>query len=217
METTRYTVGPLWQVLLADLGLRETDVLRRAGLPDGFFTGPNGRLGPNEFYDFWRAMEAESGAEDCAIRFNECLPTDVFTPPVFAAMCSRNLMMAVRRLSRYKALLAPVEIRVIEDEDTVSFTPVWHGSEAHPPESLVRADLLFILRLGRAGTRRPMSALAAWTETLTDPSPSFSAVIAVSTVWCRVPATVTPVQLTKERSASWRTSAGISSNREFRT
>ncbi len=37
---------------------------------------------------------------------------EVFSPPIFAALCSANLMQAVQRLAKYKQLVAPMGLDV---------------------------------------------------------------------------------------------------------
>ena len=79
-------------------------------------------------------MEAEASGEiPFAIRFNDSLRTEVFSPPVFAAMCSPNLTVAITRLSTYKSLIAPMTITVIEGDETVTFSPEWFGADRSPP------------------------------------------------------------------------------------
>ncbi|MEL6188225.1 MAG: AraC family transcriptional regulator ligand-binding domain-containing protein, partial [Myxococcota bacterium] len=162
-----YPVGPSWRVLLADLGLEPSDVLRRADLAEGLLSRPGERLSPDEFYRFWEAMESLSTGH-FALRFNESLRTDAFSPPVFAAMCSPNLLGAIRRLSEYKPLVAPMTIAITETPELVTFEPRWFGASRPVPSSMALGDLLFILRLARAGTRKPVTACRVWSESASE-------------------------------------------------
>lgn len=149
---------------MRDLEVDPRNVVRRAGLPEGIISDPSARLTPQSFYAFWSALEAETGHPDFALLFNESLRAEAFSPPVFAALCSPNLSVAVERLSTYKSLVAPLRIDIVDAADTVSFHPTWLGCDDDPPPSLVLSDLLFILKLGQVGTRTAMRALRVWTE-----------------------------------------------------
>ncbi len=59
-------------------------------------------------FRFWRALEAEASDAMFPLRLVEILSADSFNPPLFAALCSANLVQALQRLAKYKQLVAPM-------------------------------------------------------------------------------------------------------------
>ena len=166
MTARRYPIDKEWRVLIKDLGLQPADVLRRASLSDDLLSRPMAHLQPEEFYRFWESVESEHGDPHFAIRFHETLRTESFSPPIFAALCSPNLLVAAQRIGQYKALVAPMRVEVHEEGETVVVTPVWLRTTRQPPISLVLADLLFVVRLARVGTRERITPVGVLAEEL---------------------------------------------------
>lgn len=50
-----------WQVLLKDMGFQPSHVLRKAGLPEDLFSREGYALTTDEYFRFWRNLEAEAG------------------------------------------------------------------------------------------------------------------------------------------------------------
>jgi AraC-like DNA-binding protein len=149
-----------WQTLLKDLGLQPGHVLRRAGLPDDLLTRGTPGLSTEDYFRFWCALEAEAGDALFSLRLVETLSAESFDPPLFAALCSANLMQAVQRLAKYKQLVAPMRLEVeIGKHGELTLTPHWLSVQSEVPASLQVAEIAFFLRLARLATREPVSAL----------------------------------------------------------
>ena len=89
----------------------------------------------------------------CPIRFNEVMRTEHFFPPVFAALCSPDLLTAARRISKYKWLMSPQRMQVEVTRDSVTVTKEWIETALAPPVSLAVMELVFLLNLARLATR----------------------------------------------------------------
>ncbi|HEY9105699.1 MAG TPA: helix-turn-helix domain-containing protein, partial [Roseateles sp.] len=95
---------------------------------------------------------------------------EVFSPPLFAALCSANLVQALQRLAQHKRLVAPMALDLaLQADGRLTVRPRWTEAPGAPPLSLQLAELAFFLRLGRLGTREAMRALQV---TLPEPSPA---------------------------------------------
>ena len=149
-----------WQMLLQDLGVKPADVLRHAGLAEDLFSRPGAALKPSEWFALWRSLEICVDVPHFPILLAEAVTTEVFSPPIFAALASPNLSTAARRLSRYKRLIAPMRLDVVEDESGLNLTFHWLADEA-PPTSLMALELAFITRLVRLATREHVVPLVA--------------------------------------------------------
>ncbi|WP_223121857.1 AraC family transcriptional regulator ligand-binding domain-containing protein [Pseudomonas nitroreducens] len=160
MQKKTFPIKIGWQPLLKDLGLKPGHVLRRAGLPDDLLSRGAPGLSTADYFRFWYALEIEAGAPLFPLRLVDTLSAETFDPPLFAALCSANLMQAVQRLAKYKQLVAPMrlEVEVGKDGD-LTLTPQWLSVQAEVPCSLQVAELAFFLRLARLATCEPAKAL----------------------------------------------------------
>jgi AraC-like DNA-binding protein len=163
-----YALDTTWRTLLADLGVSPANVLRRAGLPEDLLHQPQVRLAPEDYYRLWSGAEDETGDPLFPIRVCEAVRSESFSPPLFAALCSPNLLVAAQRIARYKRLIGPMQLDLAEDSDTVSLTFLWQ--EGSPPTaSLVMMELLFCVALVRTGTRQVIHPVDFTTSDLPAP------------------------------------------------
>ncbi len=148
-----------WRTLLKDFGLPVERLLRRAGLPEDLFSREQG-LSTEEYFRFWCALEDEAGDPMFPLRIVETVTAESFDPPIFAALCSANLMQAVQRLAKYKQLMAPMRLQVdVNKKGDLTVTPHWLLAPRDVPASLPVAELAFFLRLARLATREPIKAI----------------------------------------------------------
>ena len=166
MTAHTYCLDVTWRPLLKDLGLSSADVLRRAGLPDDLLTRPAVRIASPDFYRFWEGMQAESGDPYFPLTLCQTIRGDSFSSPLFAALCSPNLVVAARRIARYKTIVAPMELEVREERDTLTLEFRWLEIDPAPPLSLVITDLLYFVSLARLGTREHIVPLQVCTTEL---------------------------------------------------
>lgn len=183
MTRDTFAMDVAWPSLLAQLGVNATNVLRRAALPDDLLSQPNTRLDTQAYFRFWEALEAEtaSHATPLPLRLYAALRPEVFSPPLFAALCSPDLVTALERLAQHKALVAPQRLLLDRDATTLKATLVWHDQTQPPPPSLVVSELLFLTTLARMGTHdtiRPLAVTAP--QPPTDATGAYAALLGVS-------------------------------------
>jgi AraC-like DNA-binding protein len=154
MQTaTTYALDTTWRPLLKDLGIAPGNVLRRAGLPEDLFARPAIRLEAGDFHRFWSGFEAELDDTLFPLRLCQSIRSETFSPPLFAALCSPNFLVATQRIARYKSLVAPMRLSVQERGPQVTLRLAWLDEVPRPPRSLVVTELLFFVTLARLGTR----------------------------------------------------------------
>ncbi|MDA2892091.1 AraC family transcriptional regulator ligand-binding domain-containing protein [Mycolicibacterium sp. BiH015] len=163
MTSQSYALDTTWRTLLRDLGVAPADVLRRAGLADDLFQHPSTRLAPLDYYRLWNSIEAETKDPALPVSLCRAVRAESFSPPLFAALCSPNFMVAAQRIAHYKKLVAPMRFGVTEHGDLVTVELSWLDAP-RPPASLIMMELLFCVALIRLGTReaiRPVEVTAA--------------------------------------------------------
>lgn len=164
MSTSTYALDTTWRTLLNDLGVRPADVLRRASLPDDLFQQPTVRLSAVDYYRLWSGLEAQLGDALLPLRVCEAVRSESFSPALFAALCSPDLLVAARRIAQYKALIGPIRLDVAEHGGLVSCTFTWADESLQPPDSLALMELLFCVTLARMGTRSAVNAVEVITR-----------------------------------------------------
>ena len=164
MVAREYALESIWRPLLKDLGIAPADVLWRAGLPEDLLTRSSVRLPAEAFYRFWRSFETELGDPLFPLRVGETLQVESFSPPLFAALCSPDFVTACERIARYKPLIAPFRLSLLQERDSVALTLTWPEDAPAPPRSLILAELVFFIHLIRLATREPIQPLSVTTR-----------------------------------------------------
>lgn len=125
-------------------------------------------MGSTDYYRFWASIEAETQDPAFPVRLCRDIRSEAFSAPLFAALCSPNLLCAAQRVSRFKALVGPLRLDIRETAQTIDLEVAWLDGEPAPPASLVITELLFCVTLARMGTRGPVHPLAVSTSAMPD-------------------------------------------------
>lgn len=164
-----FVLTPAVRSLLTDLDVSVDAVLRRAQIPADFFSRGTGELSSARYFAFWSAVEQESDCDALPVAVAAALRAESFDPPIFAALCSPNLMTAARRIARFKPLIGPIVITVDRTADGTMVSYDWR-TETAPPTVFTTVELLFWVALARLATRRPVTPLRV--QATRPPSPS---------------------------------------------
>lgn len=155
-ETQNITLDRGWLVTLRDLGIDPEDVLLRAQLPLEVLHRETSRLSIAEFFGLIDAADRVADDPLLALRFGQAASPELFSPPIFAALCSPTLVAAVKRIATHKRLVAPINLTVQETGDGLVINWAWDDPTITSPRLLVGADLVFITQLARIATREPI-------------------------------------------------------------
>lgn len=153
MDRVRVERG--WRVILRDMGIDPDDVARAAELPLGFFDLDDPRLSIPAFFRMWDALDTTIGDPLLPLRIAEAMRGEVFSPLVFACLCSANLSQAFQRMATYDRLTSPVRLVLEEREGALWIEKRW-GLEAPTPTLLSRTEVVGLLQLARLGTRKKL-------------------------------------------------------------
>lgn len=170
MHTAKvFMIDAGWRTLLKDMGIAAANVMRLAGLPEDALYQPHTGLNTADYFRFWQALEQTAAHPLFALQLVGALTAEVFSPPLFAALCSPNMHAASQRLAQYKQLIAPMALDLHTDASgALTLQPRWLATEEaapasavtqNAPLSMVITELAFLLRLARLGTREPIQAM----------------------------------------------------------
>ncbi|GAK29500.1 AraC family transcriptional regulator [Serratia liquefaciens] len=156
---SRFAVHPGWRILITDMGLVPSEVLTLAALPADLFSRKDAWITPTEYYQLWQGLELAGGTENIALLLGRAISVEAFDPAIFASLCSRNLNMALERLSEYKRLIGPLvaNVTVCSNHTEVVFS--CYEYEKPLPRSLGIAEAVFVTQLARIATRHPIKII----------------------------------------------------------
>jgi AraC-like DNA-binding protein len=153
VTSDRFRVSRLWATRLREHQVSVPDVLRRAGLPAGFFQQEKIYATTAELFAFWRAIGETSQDPGIGLKLGIEPRFERYQATAIAAVCSHSFRDALQRIGRYKRLTCPEEIRVRtsgNDEASVEF--LYTQAEEVQPDVMVDLVLSWILAIGRRGT-----------------------------------------------------------------
>jgi len=148
-----------WGALADSLGARPADILRLAELPRDLFNRERPTLGPEAFFRLWAALVEALASETPGLDLGWAISSDVFSPPIFAASCSPNLLVATERLHRFKPLVGPLKL---EPHNTRGGLELTFGAEdgVHLPDEFIAMELVFLVHFARISTRHAIRPIA---------------------------------------------------------
>ena len=144
---------------LSGMGFSMEEVLKRAMLPEDLFARQTPSLTAEEYFRFMEAIDALSPDEQTPVRLAASEGIEAFSPPIFAAYCSRNALVCLKRLAQYKPLIGALLYRVEETETEVSVEILSANPELELPEILVGIELVFLVGLIRKATKERIMPL----------------------------------------------------------
>jgi AraC-like DNA-binding protein len=148
----RFKVPRLLATRLGEHDVSLPRVLRRAGLPAGFFQQEKIYVNTPELFALWRAIGETSGDPQIGLKLGAEPRFERYQPSAIAAVCSRSFRDALQRIARYKQLTCPEEICVRTTGGEASVEFVYLQAEEAQPDVLVDLALSWILAIARRGT-----------------------------------------------------------------
>jgi AraC-like DNA-binding protein len=144
---------------LEDLGVRASEVLRRAGLPQRYVDQPRVLLNTQEWFAFWRAIGEASTDPAMGLLLGTETKTERFSPSGLAALSTENFGAAVEQIARYKQLTCPEEIVQEKDDEEWTIRFRWLLAAEVEPPILIDCCFAWLLSTARHGTGTRLSPL----------------------------------------------------------
>lgn len=135
----------------ADINVSE--VIKKAGLSEDIFSHKQPSMNTEEYIHFMEAIKELAQDNELPLRISTVESLETFSPPVFAAYCSRNSLMCMKRLADYKKLIGSLVFKVIENKNNVTLEMTFERNEFKLPEFLVASEFVFTLQIMRNATK----------------------------------------------------------------
>jgi AraC-like DNA-binding protein len=153
----RFRVSSTMPRKLGGLGLSPEAVLRQSGLPMTLFNQEKILVSTEEFFALYRGIAEAAKDPGFGLKLGTEERIERYDPIKIAALSAKSFRDAVERLSRYKQLTCPEEIRVLQrgNESAVQF--VWILAHEKEPPLLVDVCFAWIVDMASRGVGRPLS------------------------------------------------------------
>ncbi len=132
-------------------------------------------MSTSQYFDLWRGIEEEAGEPTLPIALVEALSVEVFDAPIFAALCSPNLNVAVSRIGRFKRLIGPLALHQDHGDAATTIEIEFLDKTLEPPIPLIAAELAFFVQLARIATREHVEPIAVTTPVPPRPEAAYAA------------------------------------------
>lgn len=161
----RYLLETGWQILFKDLDVSPQDVLYYARLPLDLLSRKSPTITGDEFFRLWNGLAQTLRHEPTfPLRLAQTITPEIFSPPIFACLCSRNLNIALQRITHYKPLVAPVHLKIEQNERHTVLVINSVSDLMVLPQSLIIFELAFWVQIARIATREHIIPLHVHTN-----------------------------------------------------
>lgn len=144
---------------LSSYGIDIEEALRKIGQPEDTFNRQNSSMSVEGYFAFIDAAIAQVYEPNLPIRMGTAEDIRTFSPPVFAAYCSKNGRTCFERLARYKRLIGPLDFAVEEFDKNFSIEVKAQIETLDVPKFLVEVEFVFLVNLVRSATKENISPI----------------------------------------------------------
>ena len=153
MSKNYFILDKKYSDLLEKLGLNTQEVLKKAQLPQDLFNRKSPVMTIEEYIRFMESIKELSKNDSLAIKMGTIENLETFSPPIFAAYCSKNALTCMKRISKYKKLIGPLEFVVNTNKDNITIEISFANNKNEMPEFLVMTEMVFLIILIRSATK----------------------------------------------------------------
>ncbi len=145
----KLTITNQFQEFLLGIGINIEDLLKKANIPNKLWQ-EEVSLTTVEYFNLLVELDKVM-SEDSIILLSDIDNIKMFMPPLFAALSSPNGTEAIKRFSKFKKLIGPIEVEYLISDVSISISYSYiHKSQTLPKFAILNEQLLLlsILRKG---------------------------------------------------------------------
>lgn len=149
----RYILDGQYGKYLEMIGIRVGEALKTAGVPEDLFSRRKPVLDEEAYYRLMDAVGAQIADPSLPIKIASADNIESFSPPIFAAYCSKDGRACLERLSRYKRIIAPMRYELSEADGKVRLEIATSTDTLTMPQFLVETEMVFVIHIIRTATK----------------------------------------------------------------
>ena len=167
----KYILDGQYGKYLEMIGVKVSEALKASGVPEDLFSHKKPTLDEADYYRFMDAVGKQIKDPQLPITVATADQIETFSPPIFAAYCSKNGKMCCERLARHKRIIAPMRYEITEIEDTFKLEIDASRDDLVIPQFLVESEMVFVLHIIRSATKEDIVPIEIW---MTDPPKAYN-------------------------------------------
>ncbi|MGN1271962.1 MAG: AraC family transcriptional regulator ligand-binding domain-containing protein [Lactobacillus sp.] len=148
-----------YQDLLSHCNLDVEAALKKANLPEDSFKREHPTMTEQQYYSFMAAIGDQISDPFLPIQIATTDQIESFSPPIFAAYCSRNGEVFINRLAQYKPLIGPLTFQITENSQTLTIALTPSDESSQLPNFIVLSEFAFLVGMLRKTTKENISPL----------------------------------------------------------
>lgn len=167
----KFIIDGCYGKLLAANGINPQEILRIAKLPVDTFAHQQLKLTEQEYFAMINAIDSVTEDPLFPTKLVATDNIETFSPPIFAAYCSKNGYQFLKRLAHYKKLIGPVTYNSTQKPDTLTITLTSLSATEPLPNFFVKGEFAFMIQLMSAATGQKIKPIQI-TATFNDDQPA---------------------------------------------
>ncbi len=149
----KYVLDGQYGKYLEMVGIKVGEALKTAGVPEDLFSHKKPVLDEADYYRFMDAVGSQIKDPTIPIAVASADNIESFSPPIFAAYCSKNARVCFERLGKYKRIIAPMRYEISETADELKLTIETSSDLLEMPWFLVETEMVFVINIIRKATK----------------------------------------------------------------
>lgn len=150
----KYILDGQYGKYLEMIGVHVGEALKSAGLAEDLFSRKKPVLDEADYYRFMEAVGSQITDPQLPIAIATADNIESFSPPIFAAYCSRNGQACLERLSQYKRIIAPMRYEISRSDGKTNLIIAPGESDLYMPQFLVESEIVFVIHIIRTATKQ---------------------------------------------------------------
>ncbi|MCM3716324.1 AraC family transcriptional regulator [Alkalihalobacillus oceani] len=146
----KITMTKQMQLFIESLGISIDALLKKANIADARWQHTL-TISDLDYVNLLQELDQLLTDEQLVV-FSQIENLNMFIPPLFAALTAKNGYEGIQRLQKYKRLIGPMEMNVIETGQTLSITFSFVRVNQELPRFALLAEQLLLVSLVRTGT-----------------------------------------------------------------
>lgn len=155
----KYILDGQYGKYLEMIGVKVGEALKASGVPEDLFSHKKPTLDEADYYRFMDAVGRQIKDPQLPITVATADQIETFSPPIFAAYCSKNGRMCCERLARHKRIIAPMRYEISENEKNFMLQIDASRDDLTIPQFLVESEMVFIIHIIRTATKEEIKPI----------------------------------------------------------
>ena len=150
----KFILDRRYKDLVESMGISIEESLRRSELSKDLFDNKVPSMTVEEYIRFMDTLKELAIDSSAPIKVAQIENVETISPPIFAALCSKDVLTCMKRISMYKRLIGPLVFLVTENKDHITLELTFEKERYQLPEISVALELVFLVNCIRKATKK---------------------------------------------------------------